>query len=134
MRVWMRFVGVLAVTGMSLMLAGCGGPVTDDKSAPGPAAEQRYDLKGTVVSVDKSHANLTVNHEEIKGFMAAMTMPDHLHLALRGNIEQSPLEIAAAYQNNLAYLLRQGRIWSRSFYVGTFGEYTTHALRKSLAE
>ena len=74
MRVWMRFVGVLAVTGMSLMLAGCGGPVTDDKSAPGPAAEQRYDLKGTVVSVDKSHANLTVNHEEIKGFMAAMTM------------------------------------------------------------
>jgi len=28
-------------------------------------------------------------------------MPDHLHLALRGNVEQSPQEIALAFQNNL---------------------------------
>jgi protein SCO1/2 len=36
---------------------------------------QRYDLKGKVVSVDKSGKKLTVDHEAIPGFMGAMTMP-----------------------------------------------------------
>jgi len=38
-------------------------------------------------------------------------MPDHLHLALRGNIEQSPEEIALAMMNNLAYAFGQNPIW-----------------------
>ena len=36
---------------------------------------RRYHLKGTVVQVDKSQRHLVVNHEQIPGFMAAMTMP-----------------------------------------------------------
>jgi protein SCO1 len=36
---------------------------------------RRYHLKGTVVQVDKAQQHLVVNHEEIPGFMAAMTMP-----------------------------------------------------------
>jgi protein SCO1 len=36
---------------------------------------RRYRLKGTVVQVDKSQQHLVVNHEEIPGFMGAMTMP-----------------------------------------------------------
>ena len=36
---------------------------------------RRYQLKGTVVQVDKSQQHLVINHEEIRGFMAAMTMP-----------------------------------------------------------
>lgn len=36
---------------------------------------RRYRLKGTVVQVDKSQQHLVVDHEEIPGFMAAMTMP-----------------------------------------------------------
>ena len=36
---------------------------------------RRYHLKGEVVQVDKSQQHLVVNHEEIPGFMAAMTMP-----------------------------------------------------------
>jgi protein SCO1/2 len=63
---------VLAMTGS---LVACGSP---DKVAEAPPAsassETRYDLKGKVVSVDKSHSSVTVNHEEIKGFMSAMTM------------------------------------------------------------
>ena len=54
-------------------------------------------------------------------------MPDHLHLALRGNPEESPNDIACAYQNDLADL---GRLWRDSFYVGTFSEYTTQAVRR----
>ena len=39
------------------------------------AQVRRYHLKGTVVQVDKPQQHLVVNHEEIRGFMAAMTMP-----------------------------------------------------------
>lgn len=37
--------------------------------------EHRFDLKGKVISVDKEHRQVTIAHEEIKGFMDAMTMP-----------------------------------------------------------
>ena len=37
--------------------------------------ERRFDLKGNVISVDKEHRQVTIAHEEIKGFMEAMTMP-----------------------------------------------------------
>ena len=40
-----------------------------------PSQERRYQLKGTVVQVDKPQQHLVVNHEEIPGFMGAMTMP-----------------------------------------------------------
>lgn len=56
-------------------------------------------------------------------------MPDHLHMALRGNIKHSPQDIALAFQNNLAYLLGQVPIWQPGFYVGTFSEYDMGAIR-----
>lgn len=37
--------------------------------------EKRYELKGKVVSVDKSQQTVTLAHEEIKDLMPAMTMP-----------------------------------------------------------
>jgi protein SCO1 len=37
--------------------------------------ERRFDLKGKVISVDKEHRQVTIAHENIKGFMDAMTMP-----------------------------------------------------------
>ena len=41
-----------------------------------PAAQgKRYDLKGTVVSVDKANQSATISHEAVKDFMDAMTMP-----------------------------------------------------------
>ncbi|RMD57715.1 hypothetical protein D6833_13665 [Candidatus Parcubacteria bacterium] len=58
-------------------------------------------------------------------------MPDHLHLALRGNIEHSPQEVVLAFQNNLAYFLGQRRIWKDNYYVGTFGVYNLNAIRRS---
>ena len=56
-------------------------------------------------------------------------MPDYLHASLRWPPNESPLEVVYSYQNNLAYLTRAGRIWSSSYYVGTFGEYTMQAVR-----
>ncbi len=39
------------------------------------AAEQRYHLKGKVISVERESRQVTIEHEEIKGYMGAMTMP-----------------------------------------------------------
>lgn len=39
------------------------------------SAEQRYELKGTVVSVNQARRRATIKHEKIDGYMDAMTMP-----------------------------------------------------------
>lgn len=44
------------------------------KSQPAQQGK-RYELKGTVVSVDRANKTATISHEEIKDFMEAMTMP-----------------------------------------------------------
>jgi REP element-mobilizing transposase RayT len=71
-----------------------------------------------------------------KGYAIAQlaVLPDHLHVALRGNIAQSPQAIAWAFQNNLAYALGQCRIWQDTYYVGTFGEYGMGAIRRCVAK
>lgn len=40
-----------------------------------PVPERRYEVKGRVVSVDKEARQIMVEHEDIPGFMKAMTMP-----------------------------------------------------------
>src|SRR5215213_15838 len=37
--------------------------------------EKRYDLKGKVLAVEREKYLVTVSHEEVKGYMPAMTMP-----------------------------------------------------------
>jgi len=55
-------------------------------------------------------------------------MPDHIHLALRGNIEDSPMDIGLAFQNNLSFVLGYNRTWTEEFYVGTFSEYEVQSI------
>ncbi|HTY62477.1 MAG TPA: SCO family protein [Acidobacteriota bacterium] len=55
---------LVATLGGCLVTAGC-------RSVP----ENRYELKGKVVSVDKGQRQVTIAHEKIPGFMDAMTMP-----------------------------------------------------------
>ena len=61
-----------------LGLGSCAPPA--QQNAPQPqtgsqtVAEQRYDLKGKVLSIDKARKSVTVDHEAIPGFMGAMTM------------------------------------------------------------
>src|SRR5215210_3263388 len=44
---------------------------TSTKTATG----RRYELKGKVVSIDKARHQVTLDHEEIPGYMEAMVMP-----------------------------------------------------------
>jgi REP element-mobilizing transposase RayT len=55
--------------------------------------------------------------------------PNHVHLALRSKIEESPQQVVFAYQNNLAFLLGQQLIWDERWYAGTFSEYTLDGIR-----
>lgn len=73
---------------------------------------------------------------EKKGYAISRlsVMPDHLHIALRGDHEQSPNEIVYAFQNNLAYAFGQTSIWENGFYVGTFSEYDMDAVRRRADE
>ncbi len=59
-------------------------------------------------------------------------MPDHLHLALRGVIEESPEEIALSFMNNLSHFLQLGAVWRLGYYAGTFGEYNMRAIREAV--
>lgn len=66
-----------------------------------------------------------------KGYAASSVavLPDHLHLAVRGAIAQSPEEIALSFLNNLAYVLDQRPWWETGYYAGTFGEYGMAAVQ-----
>lgn len=64
---------------------------------------------------------------------ALSVMPDHVHMAIRGNIEQSPEEIALAFQNGLAHAAGC-RAWQDGFYVGTFSEYDLNVVRRIAAK
>jgi protein SCO1/2 len=44
-------------------------------SAPGCSRSRQYELRGQVVAVDVANARVTIKHEDIRGFMPAMTMP-----------------------------------------------------------
>jgi protein SCO1/2 len=65
-----NFLNAVALFALTLALvaffAACAGKRGD---------EHRYELKGKVVAVDRAKGEVTVDHEEIAGYMPAMTMP-----------------------------------------------------------
>ncbi|NGO38630.1 electron transporter SenC [Limisphaera ngatamarikiensis] len=61
---------------LALGLAGC----SRDSQPLGPAAgpplaPRHYEVRGVVIELDPARSNLLVRHEEIPGYMRAMTMP-----------------------------------------------------------
>jgi protein SCO1/2 len=59
----------LSLALVGAMLAAACGP------APPESDGKSYSLRGTVVAVDAANRKITIDHEEIPGFMPAMTMP-----------------------------------------------------------
>ena len=56
-------------------------------------------------------------------------MPDHLHMCLRGALEDSPEAIAIGYMNESCRKLGVVGLWRPSYYVGTTGAYNMNAVR-----
>jgi protein SCO1/2 len=70
------FVLVLIVAGISFSigLSGCSSPKPGAQPAQSPQGPQRYALTGRVVSVDKAKQQVSVDGDDVPGFMMAMTM------------------------------------------------------------
>ena len=65
-------IAILAGLSVSALMAGCG---TSKPAAPAQdSGVRRYQLHGTVISIDKDKKQVVVDHGEIPGFMMAMTM------------------------------------------------------------
>ncbi|HVR44048.1 MAG TPA: copper-binding protein [Thermoanaerobaculia bacterium] len=66
-------IAMLALT--LLALAGCAGEHQADESDVAAASEvEIYELRGIILSRDAANNVIKVDHEEIPGYMAAMTM------------------------------------------------------------
>lgn len=92
------FLAVMAFAGIGL--SGCKG--SSPKASDGA---KRFELKGKVVSADKANHKVTIQHEEIKGYMDGMTMP----FTLLEDWTYSELKPGALIQATL--VVDQGRTW-----------------------
>jgi protein SCO1/2 len=68
--------------------------------------ERTYDLRGQVLAVDPSRQELTVKHEDIRGFMPGMTMPFKVRdaAAVRDRKPGDLIRATLVVQNSNAYL------------------------------
>ncbi len=62
---------LVAMAAMAATLTGCRRPTS---SSPAATAPQHYPVRGRVISIDPSHGEVLLKHQEIPGFMPAMTM------------------------------------------------------------
>jgi hypothetical protein len=53
----------------------------------------------------------------------AAIVPDHIHLILGCDLEESPEQVVLGYMNNLAYACGMKPVFRSSYYVGTLSEY-----------
>ncbi|MGH9800069.1 MAG: SCO family protein, partial [Blastocatellia bacterium] len=85
---------------IALTLSGC-------KNSPPKASDgaKRFELKGKVVSADKAEHKVTIQHEEIAGYMESMTMP----FTLPDDWVYSELKTGSLIQATL--VVDQGRTW-----------------------
>jgi len=87
-----------ALVGLSLTACKSGSPRASEGA-------KRYELKGKIVSADKASHKVTIQHEEIKGYMDAMTMP----FTLLEDWVYPELKPGAQIQATL--IVDQGRTW-----------------------
>src|SRR4051812_33374782 len=67
----------IAAVGWIVLIAGCGAQVTKE-AAKAPEPVRTFRVVGIVRKVEPDEKSVTIRHEEIPGFMAAMTMPFHV--------------------------------------------------------
>jgi REP element-mobilizing transposase RayT len=53
---------------------------------------------------------------------------DHVHLTASCPPDQSPVEVALRYMNNIAYTYAMKPVFAFGFYAGTFGEYDLNVI------
>jgi protein SCO1 len=119
-RIWLYVLVVAACVSTAGFLAGC--------RKPPQSTGKRFDFKGKVVSVDRDKQEVTISHEEVKGYMPAMIMPFKLK-------DARPLEQMAAGDQITAALVVDGpKSWLEDVVVIQEGPLTTTASGAEVAE
>src|SRR5262245_49669705 len=94
---------------IGLIVSACSSKRSESTSTSTPivasSSAKRYEVKGKVVSVDKANRKVTIAHEEIKGYMEAMTMPFTLFN------EDVYSELKPGSQVLATLVVDQGRSW-----------------------
>lgn len=74
--------------------------------------------------------DMIVRASEVKGHRLSRgsVLPDHIHLLLGCQLEESPEQVALGYLNNLAHACGMRALFKFSYFVGTFGEYDLGAI------
>lgn len=93
-------------------------------------AQERHRTRDKARLLKVRDQSLKIAEEKGHRVSVLSVVPEHLHMAVRGDIELSPEDIALAFMSNLAHSLGQNAIWQFGYYVGTFGEYDMYAVRK----
>ena len=115
-----------------------------DLSAPTETTKGRYWYNLHLVAVmadrfrigkedflNKVRAGVFAWAQETESRLKAFSlMPDHVHVATRGNPEQSPLELAEALWRSLNRAAGCG-LMGENLYAGTFSEYGLGAVRRT---
>ena len=110
-----RFAGLLLALTLCLSLAAC----ERKASAPTHSGEtKRYEFKGKVVEVDKEKKRLKVAHEEIKDFMAAMTM----WFPVKDEANFGKVEVGDQLTATLVYNSGDNRSWLENLSVVQSGK------------
>jgi protein SCO1/2 len=68
-------VALLALLLLMIGLYSCSGDRTENSGTSGKDSVKSYLVRGRVVAVSRAHRMVVIAHNEIKGYMAAMTMP-----------------------------------------------------------
>lgn len=99
-----------------LTLIFCLGLAACERKASAPTHDgelKRYEFKGKVVEVDKEKKRLKVSHDEIKGFMAAMTM----WFAVKDDVNFSKVDVGDQLAATLVYNSADNRSWLETLNV-----------------
>ncbi len=72
---------------------------------------------------------LSLSRDEGNHLAAAGVLTDHIHLLARCPYDRSPMDVAISYLNGMASAWDGRAIYQYGGYVGTVGEYTTHAIQ-----
>ncbi len=89
---------------------------------------ERYRMGGDAFLPRLRDALADAVHRTGSQLRSIAIMPDHVHLAMKGDPERSPLEIGLAVQNDSAKAAGF-RLWQDSFYMGSFCAYDLSAIR-----
>jgi hypothetical protein len=95
-------------------------------TGPSPASAVGLDLIYTQANVVPACRKTSNSKKHLLSRLALL--PDHIHSVLGIATDESPVEVALSYMNNIAFVYEMRDILIKSCFIGTFGVYDLGAI------